>query len=311
MWLSTPPAGVVVERAHRDDRDPAARVAPGSPRAARPAEGMGEEPCPGEPPGHHEVLPAHEAEPVDGREAVRGVGGGAGPPATRAVAVVDPHEGFGHLVGDAATEAAPAERARFDRGDRRRALDDRPVPAGRPRVEPGELVRNRVPGRPVSAEDVDGGAHAGVGCEEPRRHEPPAGRRTIGEGGPAGPAEGPAEARRGLVVSDRILARRPPERLLRDPGHRCKWGAVVLAAHRAVAVGHVAHLVGDEAHGPAKTGSLGHAEPREAAIVEREHSANRSRRAPGRPGTVGRCPSSPHPNPSPGGRGALPRATVQ
>jgi hypothetical protein len=227
---------IVVEAAHRYDRDPALAVNSRHGGPARPAERLREEPRFGELVGGAVVFTARERHAVGGGDEVCGMRGGASPPATAAVAVHGAQRLAFDDERDGPAETAAAHRA--GRIERRPIGNRRSVETFGVRVEPRELVGDLEPRGLRSDEDVTDRTDARILCEIPGRHEDSSVERSFRRHHrPAVAAEATREPGRRLPAND-VLQTAKPEAALRPAHIRRERGAVALAAPRAMAVAH-------------------------------------------------------------------------
>src|SRR5262245_5758429 len=234
-----PHAGVVVERAHRDERNVALAIEARQLRAAAPAEDAREEPSLRHLVRLEQLLAGGDTHAVEAGEEIRRVGGTARLAAALAVTVLDAQRLALDDEGDPSAETAPARLAGRGGAGRNvrqhRGVDARGVglPGRQPR---GDVV----PGRLRADEDVSHRPDAGVVVEHARGNKELAlpRLRVVRNGRATAAAKGPREARRRLVARDPVAA--PGEAEVGGVAHDLarERRPVRLAAARAVAMGH-------------------------------------------------------------------------
>src|SRR5262249_1917797 len=234
-----PHAGVVVERAHRDERDVALAIEARQLRAAATAEDAREEPSLRDLVRLEQLLAGGDAHAVEAGEQGRPVGGAASLATPRAVTVLAAEGAALDDERDAAAEAAPARLAGGG-GAGRDVRQHRTVNARRVGLPRRQPRRDVVPGRLRADEDVSHRPDARVVVERARGEEELAlpRLRVVGSGRAAASAEGAREARRRLVARDPVAAPGEAEvgGVAHDLGRECR--SVRLAAARAMAMGH-------------------------------------------------------------------------
>ena len=206
----------------------------------------------------HERRAAHPAELVELVEGVGGVRRRAAEAAAAAVAVHHARRLSRDLVADAAAQATAL-------GDSSARRHHRPghalgIEAGRVGLVLRQSVGNAVPRRLGTDENMALGLDAEIAFQACCRRESDAvfgQRRRAGRAAHA--AESSHPVRRGLIAHQPLLARDPAKTRRRRDDESGEAGAVVLAAHRAVAVDHRAERpIQLIAQRTAQASSLGH-----------------------------------------------------